>query len=110
MSDKDKSIAELMDMMKADSDDFFGKVPRGTSKPTLTVGQSGRKYWNEPEEADIEEIDKYEWQDIVDAQNAERDKKGFPDQGHPVSGGYKEGDGSITPAEVTPQTEWDEKS
>ena len=79
-------------------------------KADLTVGQSGRHYYTDPVDADIEEMPKGEWNEIVEAQKAERAKQGFPDQGHPVKGGYKEGSGEITPNDVTPQTEWDEKS
>ena len=34
----------------------------------------------------------------------------FPDQGHKVKGGYKEGDGTIVPNEVHPQTEFGENT
>ena len=44
MSDKEKSISELMDMMRQDSDEFFGKTA------DLVVGQSGRHYWTERED------------------------------------------------------------
>ena len=103
MKDADKSISELMDLMKADSDEFFD------NRPTLTIGRSGKHYYDDPVDMDIEEMPKGEWDEIVEAQKAERAKIGFPDQGHPVKGGFKESTGEIT-VEVTPQTEWDENT
>ena len=106
MSDKEKSISELMDMMKADSDEFFGKTA------DLVVGQSGRHYWTEREDPEdrqcrLDSEREFAEDEIMLAQP----RVDFPDQGHPVSGGgYKESDGTITPQEIHPQTEWGEKS
>ena len=83
-------------------------------KATYTIGQSGRKYWNEPDEYEdpedrqcrLEALNEF----IEDEAMLAQPRVNFPDQGHKVRGGYKEGDGSITPNEIHPQTEWGEKS
>ena len=77
-------------------------------KPNLTIGRSGKHYYDDPVDMDIEEMPKGEWDEIVEFQKTERAKKGFPDQGHKVSGGYKEGSGEITSPEETHLTEWNE--
>ena len=102
MSDQEKSISELMDMMKQDSDEFFDK------KPTYTVGVSGRQEWNETESPEdrqcrLEALNEF----IEDEAMLAKPRVNFPDQGHKVSGGYKEGDGSIT-TEERHLTEWNE--
>ena len=109
MKDAEKSISELMDMMKADSDEFFGKVPKA-EPPSYTVGASGRREWNEQESPEdmqcrLEALNEF----IEDEAMLAQPRVDFPDQGHKVRGGYKEGTGEIT-VEVTPQTEWGENS
>ena len=107
MSDKEKSISQLMDMMKQDSDEFFGKTA------DLVVGQSGRHYYTEPE--DYEDAEGRQCRLDSEREFAEDEamlapkRVNFPDQGHKVSGGFKESTGEIT-VEVKPQTEWNEKS
>ena len=102
MNEDSKSISELMDLMKADSDEFFGK------KPTLTVGRSGRKYWDEPEDPEDRQCRLDSEREFVEDEAMLRTD--FPDQGHKVSGGYKEGSGEITVDEPPHLTEWNEKS
>ena len=57
---------------------FLWSLNSKRPKATLTVGRSGRKYWDEPEEADIEEMPKGEWDELVEFKKAERAKIGFP--------------------------------
>ena len=62
MDDKDKSIAELMDMMKADSDEFFGKMPK--AEPHMSEYDAENEYnsddkWEKPEES-LDEIHRRE--------------------------------------------------
>ena len=80
-------------------------------KATYTVGQSGRKYWNEPEESPEDRqcrLDS-EREFVEDEIMLAEPRVNFPDQGHPVSGGgFKESDGTISTPEPKHLTEWDE--
>ena len=105
MNDKDKSITELMDLMKRDSDEFFDKIPRA---PDVTIGQSGRRYYTDPE-------DRLSHEDIACAAEARYDFDreeallSFSDQGHKLSdGSYKNADGSVAQPTDKHLTEWDE--
>lgn len=78
-------------------------------KPDLIIGQSGKRHYLDPVDADIEEIDRHEWDEIKEAQQAKRAEEGFPDQGHKLSdGSFKDGDGTITSPAEPHLTEWDE--
>ena len=78
-------------------------------KADVTIGQSGRRYYTDPD-------DRLSHEDIACAAEArydfDREEKllqSFSDQGHKLSdGSYKNADGTVAQPEAKHLTEWDE--
>ena len=106
MADQDKSITELMELMKRDSDEFLNKIPR---KPDVTIGSSGKRYYTDPEDRPSHEDIACAAEARYDSDREESLRESFPDQGHKLTdGSYNEGDGTITSPADKHLTEWDE--
>ena len=95
-------LQDIIDELQHEIDD---RVP----KADLTIGSSGRHYYDEPETPEdrqcrLEALQEFAEDEAMLAQP----RVNFPDQGHKVRGGFKEGTGEITPPDETHLTEWNE--